>query len=171
MFPCKNCARLETRIDKLLADAHEERKLNRESVDKERAEWAKERATLLSRIQGWTPGGEEPNPKEIAQSRGTHQAETIDGIHSLEELHALGLEWNDEGQFYYDMRLNPPVVYETVEDCQDVRAFLRAKGFSESAHPALISDEGMEAMVAAAKNFRKDESAKEEDPEHAVRQE
>lgn len=157
MFDCKNCQRLEARVDKLLADAHEERKLQRESADKERAEWGKERAELLTRIQAWNPKADE-TPSDVAPSRGTHEAETVDGVHTQDELNLLGLIFDPEDKVYYDVRLNPPAPYETVEDCRAVRKLLVKKGLPETAHPGLVFDEGFGATVEAARASEKDET-------------
>lgn len=159
MFECRRCQDLEKRIDSLLANAAEERKLLRESSEKERAQWAAERSELLTRIQAWNPKSDEPS--DVAPSRGTHSSETVDGSHSQEELNALGLVYDADANLYYDIRLNPPAPYETVEDCKTMRKFLVSKGLPESAHPALIFDEGLEASITAARDFEK-ESTKED---------
>lgn len=159
MFECKRCQLLEARIDKLIADAAEERKLVRDSVDRERAAYAAERSELLTRIQAWNPKSDE-TPSDVPPSRGTHVSETIDGSNSQEELNALGLVYDADANLYYDIRLNPPAPYETVEDCKAMRKFLVSKGLPENAHPAIF-DEGLEASITAARDFEK-ESTKED---------
>lgn len=164
---CKRCDLLEARVDKLLADASEERKLMGAQADRERAafaseraEWTKERAELLTRIQSWDPKTL-TTPIDDTSSQRTHEAEAVDGVHSQAELDKLGLRWDAENEVYYDVHVSPPVIYETYEDCIAMRKFLVKKGLPESTHPGLIDDLGFGAMVAAAREAEREEIAKE----------
>lgn len=143
MFECKKCQQLEARIDKLMADAHEERKLTREAAERERAQWAKERTELLTRIQAWAPSeGDRANPSQ--------RDVPADEADETAELLQLGLVPNSDGG-YIDVRLNPPIVWDTVEDCKAVRAFFRRRGLPENTNPTIALDEGFDALVLQAK--------------------
>lgn len=160
---CKRCDLLEARVDKLLADATDERKLMAAVADRERAafaveraEWTKERTDLLTRIQAWDPKTMN-TPVDDAPSHRTHETEAVDGVHSQEELDKLGLRWDAESEFYYDFRVNPPIIYETFEDCLAMRKYLVKKGLPETTHPGLIDDLGFGAVLEAARASEKEE--------------
>jgi len=141
MFDCQNCKTLREemkanlhRLDHLVDTATSERQLLNQSAERERiafaverAEWSKERASLLARIQAWSPD-EKPSKKEESQELQEHEAPDPE----LEKLRAENFDVTLDGTV---IDLNNGTPWESVEEAKQWREYCKRNGLPESTDP------------------------------------
>jgi len=130
MFECKRCDILEARIDALLNAAAEERKLVRESAERERAEWAKERNLLLARIQAWSP-------EDVGAPSSTQEKSLPDDLREspeddLSKLREEGFEVTLDGTIVDKLNGTP---WESTQDAREWRQYCKRNGLRLETDP------------------------------------